>query len=193
MPGDIVIPPKVMYNESDGGLADLTRLNKEVLGALIVTDYEQDPDSDAGVAAYVNLEVGEPGYVEGTEEADEILNEFSEQGDTSHRYFHTHPLGGLDLENANLEGISEGDVESWEKNLEYHEDENWWHMIVYNSSEPGMMAGRNVITSSDWSLEDSSWSKDGEEWYEIGSEAYDELMDMGLEEVDPYEHARKVA
>lgn len=137
--------------------------------------------------------MGEPGSVEGTEEADDILNEFSEQGDTSHRYFHTHPLGALEVENANLEGMSEADVESWRDNQEYHEDENWWHMIVYNSSEPGMMAGRKVITSSNWEIKDSYWSRDDEEWYEIGSEAYDELMDMGLEEVDPYEHARKVA
>lgn len=38
------MPPALMYNENNGGLADLTRLNKEVLGAFIVTDYDQDPD-----------------------------------------------------------------------------------------------------------------------------------------------------
>ncbi|MFB6158522.1 MAG: hypothetical protein ABEJ95_02560 [Candidatus Nanohalobium sp.] len=193
MPGDIVMPPNLMYNEHDGGLADLTRLDKEVLGAFIVTDYEQDPNSDAGIAGYITLEVGDTGEVTGTKEADEILNEFSEQGDTSHRYFHTHPLGALELENANLEGMSGADVESWRDNQGYHEDEHWWHMIVYNSPEPGMMAGRKVITSSDWDLKGSNWSKDGDEWYEIGGEAYDELMDMGLEEIDPYEQATKVA
>lgn len=194
MPGDIVIPPNLMYNRKDGGLADLTRLDREVQGALIVTDYQDDPDLDSGVAGYVTMEVGEPDYVEGSEEVDEILNEFSEKGNTSHRYFHTHPLGSYAVDGANLEGVSDGDIENaWRPNREFHEDPNWWHLIVYNSSEQGKMAGTNVITSSDWDINYSDWSKDGEKWHEIGNEAYDELIDKGIEEIDPYEHAKKVA
>lgn len=193
MVGDIVIPPNLLYNERDGGLADLTRLEKEVLGAFIVTDYDQDPDRDCGVAGYITLEVGEEDYVEGTEEIDEILNKFSEKGDTSHRYFHTHPLGSLEVEGANLDGVSPGDVESWVRNKRYHEDDNWWHMIIHNSHHPNKMVGTHVVQNSDWDIKYSDWSRDGKEWYEIGNEAYDELIDMGLEEIDPYEHARKVA
>jgi len=193
MVGDIVIPPKLLYNEYDGGLAELTRLDKEVLGTFIVTDYENNPNKDCEVAGYITLEVGEAGSVEGTEEADEILNEFSERGDTSHRYFHTHPLGALEVEGANLDQASQSDVESWVENKEYHEDDHWWHMIVYNSPRPNKMVGTKAVQDSDWDIKYSKWDRDGDEWYEVGGEAYQELMDMGLEEIDPYEHARKVA
>lgn len=193
MVGDIVIPPKLLDNEYDGGLAELTRLDKEVLGTFIVTDYESDPDRDCGVAGYITLEVGEAGSVEGTEEADEILNEFSERGDTSHRYFHTHPLGALEVEGANLDQASQSDVESWVENKEYHEDDHWWHMIVYNSPQPNKKVATKALQDSNWEIKYSDWSRNDEEWYEVGGEAYQELMDMGLEEIDPYEHARKVA
>lgn len=188
MPGDIVIPPTLAED-----LAELTRLDREVLGAMIVTDRYEDLGRNEGVAGYINLEVGEPGEVTGTEEADEILNEFSEEGLTEHRYFHTHPLGGYVMDGANLEGVSEADVETWTENRNFHDDEDWWHMIAYNSDKPGKKLGTNIITDSDWGIQYSGWSHEGEEWHEIGTEAYDELMDQGLEEVDPYEHARKVA
>lgn len=64
-------------------------------------------------------------------------------------------------------------------------------MIVYHDrSDP--RPGYNIITSADWGLEFEDWNFNGRNWKDIGARVYDDLIERGIEEVDPYEEARKV-
>ena len=174
------------------GLCELTRLDSEFLGVLTVNDRELHPHEDELISSYITLEVGDENSVEGTEEEDEILNEFTRQTDSRHRYFHTHPIGTLDVENANPESYSPEDLETFTDNQKYWDDPHHWHLVVYHDrSDP--RPGYMLMTSSDWSLEFEDWGFNDRDWNDVGAKVYDDLISRGIEEVDPYEEARKIA
>lgn len=76
MPGNVVMPKQIAR-----GLGDLTRLDSEVLGVLTVNDRDLHPNQDEMISSYLTLEVGDERSVEGTEEEDRILNNFSQETD----------------------------------------------------------------------------------------------------------------